>query len=155
MSSSSVTRQCSTILPSDTRSTVMLLKHSFWLVGATPKSSAFRTSSTASVSSYAGGDFAHIKDHELLEEPLEDNTSYGETFFFPLREYMSAALRSHSSSDFSRQGQQLLDEQAERIDEAGSVLAGARNPPVVYHGPVLGHPRAIAKPWFGDTSGGA
>jgi hypothetical protein len=133
----------------------MLLKHSFWLVGATPKSSAFRTSSTASVSSYAGGDLAHIKDHELLEEPLEDKTSYGETFFFPLREYMSVALRSHSSSDFSQQGQQLLDEQAERIDEAGSVLAGARNLPVVYHGPVLGNPRANAKPRFEVTSGGA
>jgi len=68
---------------------------------------------------------------------------------------MSVALRLHSSSDFSPQGQQLLDEQAERIDEAGSVVTGARNPPVVYHGPVLGHPRAIAKPRFGDTSGGA
>jgi hypothetical protein len=32
---------------------------------------------------------------------------------------------------------------------------GARNPPVMYHAPVLGHPRAIAKPRFGDTSGGA
>jgi len=68
---------------------------------------------------------------------------------------MSVARRLHSSSDFSPQGQQLLDEQAERIDEAGSVVTGARNPPVVYHGPVLGHPRAIAKPRFGDTSGGA
>jgi hypothetical protein len=107
------------------------------------------------VSSSAGGDFAHIKDHELLQEMLEDNTSYGETFFFPLREYMSVALRLHSSSDFSPQGQQLLDEQEEGIDETGSVVAGARNQPVVYHGPVLGHPRAIAKPRFVDTSGGA
>jgi len=100
-------------------------------------------------------DFAHIKGHELLQVLLEDKTSYGETFFVPPREYMSAALRLHSSSDFSRQGQQLLDEQAERIGEAGSVVAGARSPPVVYHGPVLGRPRAIAKPRYGDTSGGA
>jgi hypothetical protein len=68
---------------------------------------------------------------------------------------MSMALRLHSSSDFSPQPQQLLDEQAERIDEAGSVVAGVRNPPVVYHGPVLKHRRAIAKPRFADTSGGA
>jgi hypothetical protein len=65
-------------------------------------------------------DVAHIKDHELLE----DNTSYGETFFVPPREYMSVALRLHSSSEFSPQPQQLLDEQAEGIDEAGSVVAG-------------------------------
>ena len=65
-------------------------------------------------------DVAHIKDHELLE----DNTPYGETFFVPPREYMSVALRLHSSSEFSPQPQQLLDEQAEGIDEAGSVVAG-------------------------------
>jgi hypothetical protein len=133
----------------------MLLILSFWLVGATPKSSACRMSSTASVRSFRTRDFAHIKAHELLQELLEDKTSYGETFFVPPREYMSVALRLHSCSDFSPQGQQLLDEQAETIDEAGNVVAGARNPPVVYHGPVLGHPRAIAKPRFGDTSSGA
>jgi hypothetical protein len=98
--------------------------------------------------------FDDPKAHELLHELLEDKTSYGETFFVPPGEYMSVALRLHSSSDFSPQPQ-LLDEQAERIDEAGNVVAGARNPPVVYHGPVLGHPRAIAKPRFGDTSSGA
>jgi hypothetical protein len=37
---------------------------------------------------------------------------------------MSMALRLHSSSDFSPQPQQLLDEQAEGIDEAESVVAG-------------------------------
>jgi len=68
---------------------------------------------------------------------------------------MSVALMLHRSSDFSPQVQQLVDEHAEHIDEAGSVVAGARNPPVMYHAPVLGHPRAIAKPRFGDTSGGA
>ena len=73
----------------------------------------------------------------------------------PVREYMSVALMLHRSSDFSPQVQQLVDEHAEHIDEAGSVVAGARNPPVMYHAPVLGHPRAIAKPRFGDTSGGA
>ena len=41
------------------------------------------------------------------------------------------------------------------IVKPGSVVASARNPPVLYHGPVLAHPRAIAKPQFGDTSGGA
>jgi type I restriction enzyme M protein len=30
-------------------------------------------------------DFAHIKDPKLLKELLEDKTSYGETFFVPLR----------------------------------------------------------------------
>jgi hypothetical protein len=46
-------------------------------------------------------DFAHIKEHELLQELPEDKTAYGETFFVPPREYMSVALRLHSSSDFS------------------------------------------------------
>jgi type I restriction enzyme M protein len=30
-------------------------------------------------------DFAHIKDPSLLKELLEDKTSYGETFFVPVR----------------------------------------------------------------------
>jgi type I restriction enzyme M protein len=30
-------------------------------------------------------DFAHIKDPELLKELLEDKTSYGDTFFVPVR----------------------------------------------------------------------
>jgi type I restriction enzyme M protein len=30
-------------------------------------------------------DFAHVQDPELLKELLEDKTSYGETFFVPLR----------------------------------------------------------------------
>src|ERR1700681_2462159 len=30
-------------------------------------------------------DFAHIKDSALLNELLEDKTSYGETFFVPVR----------------------------------------------------------------------
>src|SRR3954454_14494292 len=30
-------------------------------------------------------DFAHIKDSKLLKELLEDKTSYGETFFVPVR----------------------------------------------------------------------
>jgi type I restriction enzyme M protein len=30
-------------------------------------------------------DFAHIKDQKLLKELLEDKTSYGETFFVPVR----------------------------------------------------------------------
>src|SRR5258707_2095683 len=30
-------------------------------------------------------DFAHIKDPALLKELLEDKTSYGETFFVPVR----------------------------------------------------------------------
>src|SRR5437763_875931 len=30
-------------------------------------------------------DFSHIKDPALLKELLEDKTSYGETFFVPLR----------------------------------------------------------------------
>lgn len=30
-------------------------------------------------------DFAHIDDPELLDELLEDKTSYGETFFVPSR----------------------------------------------------------------------
>src|SRR5439155_25226862 len=30
-------------------------------------------------------DFAHIKDPVLLKELLEDKTSYGETFFVPVR----------------------------------------------------------------------
>jgi type I restriction enzyme M protein len=30
-------------------------------------------------------DFAHIQDPKLLKELLEDKTSYGETFFVPIR----------------------------------------------------------------------
>src|SRR3712207_321386 len=45
--------------------------------------------------------------------------------FIPPREYMSVALRLHSSSDFSRQGQRLLDEQVELIGKAGGTVAGA------------------------------
>jgi nucleotide-binding universal stress UspA family protein len=45
--------------------------------------------------------------------------------FVPPRKYMSVALRLSSPSDFSRQGQRLLDEQVERIEEVGSVVAGA------------------------------
>jgi nucleotide-binding universal stress UspA family protein len=45
--------------------------------------------------------------------------------FVPPREYMSVALRLHSPSDFPRQGQRLLDEQVERIEKAGGVVAGA------------------------------
>ena len=44
--------------------------------------------------------------------------------FIPPREYMSVALRLHSPSDFSRHGRRLLDEQVERIEEAGGAVAG-------------------------------
>jgi hypothetical protein len=37
--------------------------------------------------------FGDPKAHELLQELLEDKSSYGETFFVPPREYMSVALR--------------------------------------------------------------
>jgi nucleotide-binding universal stress UspA family protein len=44
--------------------------------------------------------------------------------FIPPREYMSVALRLHSPSDFSRHGRRLLDEQVERIEDAGGAVAG-------------------------------
>ncbi len=46
--------------------------------------------------------------------------------FIPPREYMSVALRLHSPSDFSRHGWRLLDEQVERIEEAGGAVAGVQ-----------------------------
>src|SRR3712207_4184283 len=46
--------------------------------------------------------------------------------FIPPREYMSVALRLHSLSDFSQQGQRLLDEQVEAIEAAGGVVSNAQ-----------------------------
>src|SRR5260221_3081942 len=54
-------------------------------------------------------DFAHITDPALLKELLEDKTSYGETFFVPVRDgmnlgWMKTAMRfphSRTSSKIS------------------------------------------------------
>jgi nucleotide-binding universal stress UspA family protein len=45
--------------------------------------------------------------------------------FIPPREYMSVALRLHTPWDFPRQGQRLLDEQVERVEEANGVVSKA------------------------------
>lgn len=45
--------------------------------------------------------------------------------FIPPREYMSVALRLRSPSEFTLHGRRLLDEQVERIEEAGGVVADA------------------------------
>lgn len=45
--------------------------------------------------------------------------------FIPPREYMSVALRLRSPSEFTHHGQRLLDEQVERIEKDGGVVAGA------------------------------
>lgn len=53
--------------------------------------------------------------------------------FIPPREYMSVALRLRPPSGFRQQGRGVLDEQVERIEEAGGTVASARlwqGPPV-------------------------
>lgn len=53
--------------------------------------------------------------------------------FIPPREYMSVALRLRPAAGFRQQGQGVLDEQVERIEEAGGTVASARlwqGPPV-------------------------
>jgi nucleotide-binding universal stress UspA family protein len=46
--------------------------------------------------------------------------------FIPPREYMSVALRLRSPSGFAARGQELLDEQVERVEEAGGTVASAQ-----------------------------
>ena len=46
--------------------------------------------------------------------------------FIPPREYMSVALRLRSPSGYAARGQELLDEQVGRIEEAGGTVAGAQ-----------------------------
>lgn len=46
--------------------------------------------------------------------------------FIPPREYMSVALRLRPPSGFRQQGRGVLDEQVERIEEAGGTVASAR-----------------------------
>jgi len=75
-------------------------------------------------------DFAHIKDPELLKELLEDKTSYGETFFVPVRARWHESWTDENGDlvpalkDLKHDIGNMLNKAIAAVEEENDALAG-------------------------------
>src|SRR5512135_1539324 len=75
-------------------------------------------------------DFAHIKDPALLKELLEDKTSYGETFFVPVRARWHEAWTDENGDlvpalkDLKYDIGNMLNKAIAAVEEENDALAG-------------------------------
>jgi type I restriction enzyme M protein len=75
-------------------------------------------------------DFAHIKDPKLLRELLEDKTSYGETFFVPVRARWHEAWKDENGDevpalkDLKQDIGNMLNKALAAVEDDNDALAG-------------------------------
>src|SRR5256886_4016303 len=75
-------------------------------------------------------DFAHIKDQKLLKELLEDKTSYGETFFVPVRARWHEAWKDEHGDevpalkDLKQDIGNMLNKALAAVEDENDALAG-------------------------------